>query len=884
MSARILLLSFVLATLPSGLKADSVDPDSLYAIWSDTTLDKASRVDAYYKRFSVIQNEFAGKEVERWMSGVKTAQAWAAELGKTSYLSRFLMVETGLVFMTSESPQHSCSLAQETLSLALKNQDYHSALIASFLSVFADCQNLEDGQSNASVISRIPSILDSIDRHHSSVITRKQAYLITADFFYSINMDPEALRYYQKGFQLSPPSIESNFESISLENLGVLLMENGSFEEAKVYFRIGLKQGKEMNDKLQIGVFYVNLAQTAINQGNSQEARRMLDSAAMIMQGEEKCYACMMKTRRIRAGIDNLEGHHQAALDQLLELKSFYESSHSSNPGRTKSKQAYYIELGRAYLGLNQPEKAMEAARAAKQLALTNRPEIQEIIYRSWESMGDYQQAFSQYQRFIQLQDSINTLRNSAEVTRIQLEHRFSQKQLADSLSTAKRQLEQELAFQAQLGKQKTTQNLWLGLGILASIIAITVYSRLRFVKRTEAALKEKNKLIEAEKENAQASERAKQQFLANMSHEIRTPMNAIKGMTDILLRKDPQSEQLSYLTAIKESSNSLLVIINDILDLSKIEAGKVELEEIPFSMAEVVGNIQTIMQFKAEEKGLELHTSPPDNLPDRVIGDPTRLHQILLNLVSNAIKFTEKGMVSIRMKSKQKGDQLRVEFCVSDTGIGIGDDRIEKIFQSFEQAYSDTTRKFGGTGLGLSITKKLVEVQEGTIRVESEKGKGSQFYVNLSYPIASKKTVDQKITHEASDLASRLKGIRILLVEDNTFNAIVAQEELADSISDTQIEVAENGAIALEKMKTRDFDLVLMDVQMPVMNGYETTQKIRTLPPEKSTIPIIAMTANVMKEEVDRCFEAGMDDFIGKPFDLDTLHEKMYRLLNPVS
>lgn len=379
-----------------------------------------------------------------------------------------------------------------------------------------------------------------------------------------------------------------------------------------------------------------------------------------------------------------------------------------------------------------------------------------------------------------------------------------------------------------------------------------------------------------------QGESKAKQQFLANMSHEIRTPMNAIKGMTDILLRRKPLSEQLSYLNAIKESSNSLLVIINDILDLSKIEAGKIDLEEIPFSLTDVIGNVNTIMQFKAEEKGLLLKTDIQEGVNNAAIGDPTRLHQVLLNLTGNAIKFTEKGMVTIQLKTVPvDGDKMMAKFCVSDTGVGIGEDRLEIIFDSFEQAYSDTTRKFGGTGLGLSISKKLVEIQGGEIWAESQKGKGSQFYVTIPFDVAKpeSETMTQPLVYESSNVANQLKGIKILLVEDNNFNAIVAQEELEDAIEGVEVEVAENGVIAIEKVAHGHYDIILMDVQMPVMNGYEATEKIRNMENGTATIPIIAMTANVMKEEVERCYEARMDDFIGKPFDTMELLQKIYNL-----
>ena len=433
----------------------------------------------------------------------------------------------------------------------------------------------------------------------------------------------------------------------------------------------------------------------------------------------------------------------------------------------------------------------------------------------------------------------------------------------------------------------------WFSSGVVLFIILLVLW----LFRRNTAALR-KNKLIlektvnqrtadlrtqkeiaEQQKTRAELSEKAKHQFLANMSHEIRTPMNAIKGMTDILIRRNPNDDQKEYLTGIKQSSDSLLVIINDILDISKIDAGKVELEHEPFSINELVNNVYTIMQFKAEEKGLFLQKSiPNENLV--VQGDATRLRQILLNLIGNAIKFTEKGLITTTVKSEQVGENLNLHFIISDTGIGIEKDRMEKIFESFEQAYNDTTRKYGGTGLGLSISKKLVELHNGKIWVESEKGKGSQFHFVIPYTQVKTTVEATQDVIDFTDVPKQLKCLHILLVEDNHYNAIVAQEELEDAIEDVRIDIAANGIIAVEKLKSNTFDVILMDIQMPVMNGFDATKAIRKMEGEKSKTPIIAMTANVLKEEVDLCYASGMNDFIGKPFDIDELLTKIQNLI----
>ncbi len=534
-----------------------------------------------------------------------------------------------------------------------------------------------------------------------------------------------------------------------------------------------------------------------------------------------------------------------------------------------------YAGLGDALYGQGKYKEALENYKVAEQ-GLSNitidwlTKDCYEGLAKTYVQLGDYKNAYETQLKLKAVSDSLLANESVEKLLATQAQYDFEKQK-----TEAKIELENQ---KTELAMQRSQKYIFLGGATLLLLTAVGLYLRLRYTRKTQNLLQQKNEIIAAEKEKAEASEKAKHQFLANMSHEIRTPMNAIKGMTDILIRRNPNEDQKEYLTGIKQSSDSLLVIINDILDISKIEAGKVELEQEPFSVNELVNNVHTIMQFKAEEKGLHLQKDiPKENVI--VQGDATRLRQILLNLIGNAIKFTEKGLVTTSVKSEQIGEQLNLHFIVSDTGIGIDKDRMEKIFESFEQAYSDTTRKFGGTGLGLSISKKLVELHNGKIWVESEKGKGSQFHFIIPYSIASTTVEATPELINNTDLAKQLKGLHILLVEDNHYNAIVAQEELEDAIEDVQIEVAVNGLIAMEKLKSATFDVILMDVQMPVMNGFEATRAIRNLEGEKANTPIIAMTANVLKEEVDLCYQSGMNDFIGKPFDTDELLIKIINL-----
>ncbi|MGZ4054506.1 MAG: response regulator [Bacteroidia bacterium] len=385
------------------------------------------------------------------------------------------------------------------------------------------------------------------------------------------------------------------------------------------------------------------------------------------------------------------------------------------------------------------------------------------------------------------------------------------------------------------------------------------------------------NQLIKAQKE-LEDSVKIKEQFLANMSHEIRTPMNAIVGFTNIILKTDLTPEQKQYIEAVKTSGENLLVIINDILDFSKIQSGQFAFEQIELNISGLTSSILELMHQKLIEKNLKLSIKIDEKIPKILKGDPLRLHQILLNLVSNAIKFTQKGEVRIEIDMiSENHDVSDVQFSVIDTGIGISSDKQFSIFNGFTQASNETTRKYGGTGLGLTIVKQLIELQGGTISVQSELGIGSVFTFNLKFKkafssdIAKNKAIDDRTIQEQENIS----GLKILLVEDNLLNQILAKKVLTDW--NWEVEVAENGLIAIEKLKKSNFDVILMDIQMPEMDGYEATRTIRKMPdPAESETPIIAMTAHAMAGEADKCLKAGMDDYISKPFDTKVLHSKI--------
>ena len=424
---------------------------------------------------------------------------------------------------------------------------------------------------------------------------------------------------------------------------------------------------------------------------------------------------------------------------------------------------------------------------------------------------------------------------------------------------------------------------------VLQGVMRLMV-NRLRNLDVVQKELADKNIQIEKQKEEiqeqkerAEQSEKYKEQFLANMSHEIRTPMHAILGMTNILKRNEHLKPQEKYLEAIQQSSQNLVVILNDILDLSKIEAGKLNIDSAPMNPITVIENVMDILRFKAQAKGLAFDYQIDNDVPHNVLGDAGRLNQILVNLAGNAIKFTDKGFVKIILSSKEVNGSPNLQFEVKDTGIGVPEEKKDLIFASFEQGDIGKTKKYGGTGLGLHISKQLVELQNGNIWMTSVEGTGSSFYFTLPMiEVAGEEEAKIEISEdEIKTMGKELSGLRVLLAEDNEFNVMVTTDDLSYYIPNLKLVVASNGSVAISKLSKQDFDLILMDIQMPELNGYDATRKIRE--DEKastSKIPIIAMTASLLKTEIQECFQAGMDDYIPKPYKIEELIGTIHRAI----
>lgn len=423
----------------------------------------------------------------------------------------------------------------------------------------------------------------------------------------------------------------------------------------------------------------------------------------------------------------------------------------------------------------------------------------------------------------------------------------------------------------------KMTTGLSIALIIILSLLTLSLYKNNNLRAKANELLQDKNSELQLAKEKAEKASLAKAQFLSTITHELRTPLYAVTGLTHLLLEEDPMEHQKEHLSSLKFSGEYLLSLINNILDLNKLEANKVELEKTSFSLKKRINDVLIALTKSADDRKNKLHMEFDESIPDKLIGDPIKLSQVLINLVGNSVKFTQHGDVFVRVnKLNQTDGKVSLHFEIEDNGVGISKKKQKSIFETFSQASLQINRKFGGTGLGLSIVKSLLELMGSKIHLESQIGKGSKFWFDLNLEISEETSKDGNQTNVSSPVDyAELENKRVLVVEDNKINQMITKKILEKNKMDCM--VADNGLDAIEIVKQNTFDIILMDIHMPGISGIEATQRIREY---DSELPIIALTAVTIDENLDEFYRAGFNEIIPKPFKTEEFFEKIFHTL----
>jgi signal transduction histidine kinase/CheY-like chemotaxis protein/HPt (histidine-containing phosphotransfer) domain-containing protein len=655
------------------------------------------------------------------------------------------------------------------------------------------------------------------------------------------------LEVLEKAFEISKQLKDKRLEARVLNNFGHIYRETGDLANALNYFGAALEINEELKDEFSQSV---NLASISTLHYDLNDYDAALEYAL-------KCLAIFEHSKdpvRI-ISIYNTLGNIYFKQENFAEALRYFQLILDNTEIETANNVMAQSGLGKVYYKMHDFSNARKYLLPSLEMAeRMENMEVQIIAHfyigRLYMDEGNYRSALTHLNAAFSLADEYGRRHDVMSI------HEYLSV-LYDKMGDIPKAFHHLKTFE-QLKEEIFSQN------------TVTRLRNLQIHQQMELARKEK--------EVAERTAQLKQQFMANMSHEIRTPMNAIVGMTRLLLGKDPKPEQLRYLEAIRLSADNLLVIINDILDLSKIEAGKIVIEQVDFSIREIVQSVRDMLMFKAEDKHIELRTVVDASIPKRLVGDPTRINQVLINLAGNSVKFTEKGYVEINVRPvKTENKRHFIQFDVIDTGIGIAPEYINTIFDSFTQAGNDITRKFGGTGLGLAISKQLVTLMQGEIDVQSRLGLGTTFSVTIPFDESEVQTEPEKADLVDEQTMQRLNKIKLLLVEDNEFNRMVAEDTLKELIPGIIIDIAVNGEEAVKRVEQETYDVVLMDIQMPVMDGLTATKIIRSkLKPPACDIKIIAMTANVLQEDVQEYLNSGMNAYVSKPFHTDELLLKM--------
>jgi len=668
-----------------------------------------------------------------------------------------------------------------------------------------------------------------------------------------------ALESFLKSREIQSGCNDIGYHGSTLYSIGTCYNAMDNFEKALEYFKFSLTIEQEKKNLSKECIVRNGMANAYKGQGEYERAetefRKALECYMVTGNTYSSGYAYegLAELMAAQQKLDSAIFYCTKAREIFIELKVNFDIVYETTllAGYLKS-QNKFAEAEKLLLEAL-PLSAAEKLDYDRQTILS---ELADITRKK----GDFKKAYEYLFESTTLRDSLKIDEQKSELA-----------QLAGKYETEKR--DKQIALQeAENQKQKQQKYFFLGGAVLFLLLALVLINRYVHKQRTTKELAAKNILIEKEKDRAERSEAVKQQFLANMSHEIRTPMNAITGLSRLLLDRKHDTQTSEYLHAIQHSSENLLVILNDILDISKMDAGKMKLENIAFDLRDELKNIEQIFSARTKTKGIDFRIAVDEAIPPFITGDPSRLTQVLNNLVSNAVKFTEKGSVQLAVCKSQIANEnpevrhlqtaiSQLQFSITDTGIGIPKEKLHTVFESFSQANASDTRRFGGTGLGLTIARNLVRLMGGDLEVESQEGRGSTFSFSLPLQTATKEAAQKN--NVPLSRSSSIK-FHVLVAEDNDYNFLVTRDTLKKYFLNANIIHVKNGKEAVDALQEDDYDLVLMDIQMPVMDGYEATNEIRK---QNFEVQILGLTASVIRSDLDKCIAAGMNGYIAKPF-----------------
>ena len=687
----------------------------------------------------------------------------------------------------------------------------------------------------------------------------------------------KALKQLNTALELSKTIGHSRLTALSSSIMAQLYYVRHENEKASTELQRAISIQREIGDKEGLAFSYLNY-------GKIFNARKDFDRAKEYFDLSERIYKKLENTEglgivELNRGVMllNLSGQTERALEYL---NSAEEKLKNSNNNYEKSRIYYF--RGRSNFTLSNYPAALENTKASLQLA--EQYHFGSIITASYtllsqieEAEGNYDQALNYLTESNFMRDSLYSLNREALAS--DASARYGVDAMKSTLNELSKRNEEN---ERTLKVNKLTTILSVALITILSLLTLSLYKNNNLRARANDLLQKKNSELVLAKENAEKASLAKAQFLSTITHELRTPLYAVTGLTHLLLEESPTENQKEHLNSLKFSGEYLLSLINNILDLNKLEAKKVEMLESSFNLQKRITDVLIALKNSAEDKNTKLHLEYDKGIPKKLKGDPLKLSQILINLIGNSIKFTEDGDIWVRVKKVRDVDESKIllRFEVEDTGEGISKEKQKGIFDNFSQGSLQINRKFGGTGLGLSIVKNLLNLMESEIHLDSELGKGSTFYFDLKFEAlepaaqAEEGGTNSVIPEPLSN--DIMVNKKILVVEDNKINQMITRKILEKN--KVICDVADNGSIAVEKVKNNHFDLILMDIHMPGISGIEATIQIRKF---NETIPIIALTAVTLDESLDEFYLNGFNDIIPKPYKTEEFFQKINKYLS---